>query len=65
MWNTPSLLLLQGQLWPDSVPSMGQIELFDDLTVCKQRNNIQIELLVLHGNIWNHSTVRKHMFNDK
>ena len=34
MWSTHSLSLLNGQLWrgvvaPDSVLSMGQIELFD------------------------------------
>ena len=41
MWSTPSLPSLPGPLWPrvlafDRVLSMGQIELFDILTECKQ-----------------------------
>ena len=41
MWSTASLPLLPGPLWPrvvapDRILSMGQIELFDILTVCKQ-----------------------------
>ena len=41
MWSTPSLPLLPGPLWPgvvetDRVLSMGQIELFDIHTVCRQ-----------------------------
>ena len=39
-WSNPSLLLLPGPLWsevvvPDRVPSMSQIELFNDLIVSK------------------------------
>ena len=41
MWRNPSLPLLPCSPWPrvivsDRVPSMGQIELFHHLTVCKQ-----------------------------
>ena len=41
MWSTPSLPLLPGPLWPgvvtpDGVQSMGQIELLDIQTECKQ-----------------------------
>ena len=45
-WSTPSLPLLLGPLWsrvvaPDKVPSMGQIELFDHLTVYKQMTDVK------------------------
>ena len=41
MWSTPSLPALLGLLWPgvvepNRVLSMGQIELFDIQTECKQ-----------------------------
>ena len=41
MWSTPSLSLLLGSLWPGMlvpvrVTSMGQIEIFNHLTMCKQ-----------------------------
>ena len=41
MWSTPSLPSFPGLLWPkvvtfDKVLSMGQIELFDISTECKQ-----------------------------
>ena len=41
MPSTPSLQLLSGPLWlgmvaPDRVQSMGQLELFDIQTECKQ-----------------------------
>ena len=36
---------------------MGQIELFNHLTVYKRRTDV--ELLVLHSNIWDHLTVRE------
>ena len=41
MWSTPSLPLILRPFWPpviapDEVLSMGQIEQFDILTVCKQ-----------------------------
>ena len=52
MWNTSSLPLLLGPLLlgmiiPVRVSSVGQIELLNHLTVCKQ----MIELSVLHRNI--------------
>ena len=45
MLSTSSLPLLPGPLWAgvvalDRVLSMGQIELFDHLTVCKQMTDI-------------------------
>ena len=60
MWSTPSLPLLPGSLWPDIVVplrllSMGQIELFDHLTMCKQMK--QIKLLASHCDAWNNSNV--------
>ena len=42
---------------PVRVLSMGQMELFNHSTVCKQI--INIELLVLDNNTWNHITVCK------
>ena len=47
MWNTPTLPLFPGPLWPGVVahgwvPSMGQIELFDYLTVYKQMTYINL-----------------------
>ena len=33
------------------------IELFDHLTVWKQMTDVLIELLVIHGNTWNHLTL--------
>ena len=46
MQSTPSLPLPQGLLWPevvapDRVQSMGQIQLFDPLTVYKQMIDIE------------------------
>ena len=64
MWSAPSLSLLTGPPWPRVVvliwvPFIGQIELFYHLN-CVQKNDwSQIELLVLHSNIWNHLTVCK------
>ena len=40
---------------PDRVPSIGQIELFDHLNVCKKSTDAG--LLVLHCNTWNRLTV--------
>ena len=62
MYSTSSLLLLSDPLWPKVVApfrifSMGQIELFNHLTVCKQMTDN--ELLVLHSNTWNYFIVRK------
>ena len=47
MWNTSSLPLLPGRLRPIvevpvRVPSMSQIELFNDLTVCKQMTEVHL-----------------------
>ena len=52
MWSTPSLQLLPGPLKlkmvvPIRIPSIGQIELFNHLTMCKQMTG---GLLVLHSN---------------
>ena len=60
MWNTPSLPLLPGPLWPgvvvpDRVLSMGQIE----QSVCKQMTDIKLWLL--YSNTWNHLTFYKQM----
>ena len=60
MWSTPSLLLLPDILStrvvvPDRVLSMGQIELFDRLMMCQ--NFLMFELLVIHSNTCNNSTV--------
>ena len=57
-----ALQLLPGPLWsrveiPVRVPSMGQIELFDHLTVRKQMTDVK--LLVLHNNTWNHLSMCK------
>ncbi len=46
MWSSPSLPSLPGLLWlrvvtPDRILSMGQIELFNHLTVCKQMTNVE------------------------
>ena len=51
--STPSLPLFQDPLWPrgvepDRIKSMGQIELFNPLNVCKQMTDI--ELLMLNSN---------------
>ena len=45
MRSTPLLPSLPGPLWPgvvtpDRILSMGQIELFDHLTVCKQMTDV-------------------------
>ena len=45
LWSTSLLPLLLGPLWPreetpDRVLSMGQIELFDHLIVCKQMTDV-------------------------
>ena len=47
MWSTPPLPLLPGSLWsgglvPVSVLSLGQIELFEYLTMSKQMNNCSV-----------------------
>ena len=47
MGSTPSLPLLPGPLWPGVVVpyrvlSMGHIELFNHLTVCKQMTDIEL-----------------------
>ena len=57
MWSIPSLPLLPcpvlpGEVAPDKVLSMGQIELFR-----VQTNDCLIELFVIHRNTWNHLTV--------
>ena len=62
MWNTFSLLLLPGPLWPrvvspDRVLSMGEIELFDYLNWVQTNDWCLIELLVIHSNTWNHLTL--------
>ena len=64
MWCTPLLPLLPGPLRsgvvaPDRVLSMGQIELFDYLNWVQTNHWCLIELLVIHSNTWNHSTVCK------
>ena len=44
IWNTPPLLsgpLGLAVVQPVRVPSMGQIELFDHLTACKQIINVK------------------------
>ena len=46
MWLIPSLSLLLGPpqpgvAVPDRVPSMGQIELFNHLTECKQITDVE------------------------
>ena len=46
---------------PFRVPSLGQIELFNYLIVCKQMNDI--ELLVLDSHTWNHLTECRQMIN--
>ena len=45
IWSTPSLSVLPCPLWsrvvaPDRFLSMGQIEIFDHLTVCKQMDDV-------------------------
>ena len=47
MWSTPSLLLLPDPLWhsvvvPIRVSPMGQIELFNHLTMCKQMTDFEL-----------------------
>ena len=44
---------------------MGQIDLFDNLTVYKQMTDVLIELLVSHSNTWNRLTVYKRISNVK
>ena len=49
MWSTPSLPSLSGPLSPkdvapDKVVFIGQIELFDNWTECKQIELLEIEL---------------------
>ena len=61
MLSTTSLPLLPGPLWsavvvPDRVSTIDQIKLFDHLTVWKLM--IDVELLLLHSNIWNNLTVQ-------
>ena len=70
MWNTPSLLLLSGPLWP------GDVTIYDDFFgwnrdiywflknilnhLTMQTNELGwIELLVLNRNTYNHLTVFK------
>ena len=50
--NIPSLPLLPGPLLSGvevlvSIPSIGQIELFNHLTMCKQMTDVKLSLLVL------------------
>ena len=50
MRSTPSLPSLPGPLWsgveaPDRILSIGQIELFDILTVCKQMTYAKLNCL--------------------
>ena len=50
MESTPSLPLFQGPLWLgvavfDMFPSMGQIELFEHLTVGKQMTDVKLNSL--------------------
>ena len=47
MWSTPSLPLLPGPLWPcvvapDRALSLGQIEMFDIKTCCKQMTSARL-----------------------
>ena len=49
-----------GVIVPDRVLSMGQIELFDHLTVCKL---CLIELLGMHCNTWTYLAVCKQISN--
>ena len=47
MWSALSLPLLPGPLWPrvvvcDSIPSLGQVELLDHLTMCKQMTDVKL-----------------------
>ena len=58
IWNTPSLPLLSGPLWPEvvvlvRVSSMGQIELFNHLVDLKLWK-CWIGLFVLDSRIWKH-----------
>ena len=58
MWSTSSLPLLPGPLGVvihDTVLSMDQIELFDNLTLCKQMTNVKLNCycyIAILGNIW-------------
>ena len=66
MWSTPSLPLLPdpflaGVVVLIKVPTMGEIELFNHLTVSKQITDIK--LLVFHSNTWNHLPVCIRMSN--
>ena len=38
-----------------------EIELFDHLTVSKQKSDVLIEMLVIHSDTWNYLTVWKRM----
>ena len=47
MWSTSLLLLLPGPLWPglvipDRISSLGQKELFDHSTACKQMTGVKM-----------------------
>ena len=49
MQSIPSLPSLPGPLWPgmvapDEVQSIGKIELFDHLTVCKQTTDVYLNI---------------------
>ena len=46
---------------PVRVLPMGQIELFNHLTMCKQITDVKIESLVLNSNTCNPSTEQKQM----
>ena len=41
---------------------MLEIELLDDLTVCKQKTDVLIELLVIHSNTWNYLTLLNYVY---
>ena len=64
MWSTPSLPLLKGPLWPgevtpDRVLSMGQIELFDILNWVQTNDLYKTELLIIK--LFDHLSVCEQM----
>ena len=58
-YYTRIFLILLPHPVPVRVPSMDQIELFNHLLYWKPFNYVQIELLILDSNTWNHLTVCK------